>query len=80
MAFNARSGDMLERCADDIARYVSDHGEPWFARFRSPRSLLESADSPLDASARALLAAALAGSPAPENVALSRQLLGLAGA
>ncbi|MFT3917141.1 MAG: hypothetical protein QM704_24560 [Anaeromyxobacteraceae bacterium] len=40
LRFNARSGSTYERCIDDLARFVSELGEPWFARLAAPEALV----------------------------------------
>jgi hypothetical protein len=47
LSFNAKSGLMYERCVDDLLRFVSEIGEPWFKRFSEASVLLNSKDSPL---------------------------------
>lgn len=77
LRFNARSGDMLDRCVEDLVRFVQDHGEPWFREFHDPERLLDHSRSPLREEARDSLLAAIRGEANPENIAASRKLLGL---
>jgi hypothetical protein len=65
------------RCADEIAAYVRTVALPWFDTWSDHRRLLAAPDSPLDADARAALAAALDAGPDPERLALTRRLLGV---
>lgn len=75
-SFNAKSGHMFERCVDDLVRFVTEQGEPWFSAYRDPNRLL-SAESPLQDTGRDLLRSDLAGHPDSEHIAASLKLLGL---
>lgn len=77
LSFNARSGDMLERCIDDLTRFARDEGEPWFTQFRDPRALLDDSLSPLGDEGREALAAAMRGDSDPGRLMASRKLLGI---
>jgi hypothetical protein len=77
LRFNAQTGSTFERCVDDLVRFVTEEGEPWFQRFRDTRELLSSIDSPLGPRERELLTAALAGQGSPESEAASRRILGI---
>jgi hypothetical protein len=77
LRFNAKSGSTYERCITDLVRFVVEQGEPWFTRFRDPRELIEAVDSPLRPEEIDFLAAALSGASQPDNVALSRKILGI---
>jgi hypothetical protein len=70
--------ESVNRCADDLVRFVRDVASPWFERFVDPRALLTIADSPLTEDERTALAEALAGESAETRVAASRVLLGVA--
>lgn len=70
------SDNDVRRCAEAIARYCVEVGEPWWARWRSLATLL-SDRSPVGAEARAALQQALAGNDSPLQVAQSMKLLGL---
>lgn len=76
--FNAKSGSTYERCLDDLLRVVTDVGEPWCEKFRSPESLLQDPESPLQETAKQHLSDALAGLAEPENEASSLKLLAFA--
>lgn len=77
LRFNAKTDSTYERCVDDLERFVVDEGEPWFEEFSDPQRLLSDDASPLRPKRRELLAAAMRGESVPENLALSRKLLGL---
>ena len=77
LRFNAQTGSTFERCVDDLVRFVTEQGEPWFQRFRDTAQLLDAPESPLSAEDRELLRAALAGQSSPANEATSRKLLGI---
>jgi hypothetical protein len=77
--FDYSSGDeSVERCADNLTRFVVDVGIPWFARFVDPTALSAVVDSPLTSDARTALVEALSGRSLDERVAASRALLGVA--
>jgi hypothetical protein len=77
LRFNAESLHSFDRCAQDLARYVREIGEPWFTRFRKPGPLLVDVESPLQDDDKASLRAALVGRASAENLALSKKELGL---
>lgn len=64
-------------CADQIARFVKEVGEPWFHLHRNAKDLAIGDKSPLNEAMRENLAKHLAGIPDPKNLALSRSILGL---
>jgi hypothetical protein len=66
----------ITRCAEEIARYCSEVGEPWFSRSANPKALLADG-SPLSDAARSHLATSLEGNPSAEAIRLSRRLLGV---
>jgi len=65
-------------CADELARFCHNLGEPWFMRFREVSALLSPDASPLSAAAREALSRALIGNVESANVLASRTLLGVA--
>jgi hypothetical protein len=75
-SFNAKSGDMFDRCIDDIFRFVAEQGEPWFSTYSEPSRLLAT-DSPLKETARLLLQSGLAGDADSGHIAASFKLLGI---
>lgn len=75
--FNAQTGSTYDRCIEDLVRFVVEHGEPWFVRFRELDALLTLADSPLRPPEKERLRAAIAGQPDPAAIAQSLKLLGL---
>ncbi|MBE2287654.1 MAG: hypothetical protein IAE77_29625 [Prosthecobacter sp.] len=75
-SFNAKSGHMFERCIEDLFRFVTEQGDPWFAAYREPNRLL-TVDSPLQDTGREHLRSALAGHSDSERIAASLKLLGL---
>jgi hypothetical protein len=77
LRFNAESLDSFDRCVQDLARYVREVGEPWFARFRDVDTLLSDGDSPLQKDAKTCLRAALDGRSSDEAVTLTKKELGL---
>ena len=77
LRFHASTGSTFDRCVQDLARFLSEQGEPWFQQFADARSLLERADSPLGAEAKTLLLEAINGQAKPESVAASLKLLGI---
>lgn len=76
LRFNAESGCTYERCADDLARFVTEQGEPWFQQWGSMDALLRG-DSPMRSTERAFLQAARDGEPDAVRVAASLKLLGI---
>jgi hypothetical protein len=74
LRFNAKSKSMYERCLDDVVRFVSEQGEPWFRLFRDTRNLLERPDSPLTPEE---LAAVPGGQRREDAEAASLKLLGI---
>lgn len=68
---------MYNRCIDDLARFVFEHGEPWFHRFREAEALLTLDDSPFRQPEKELLLAAIHGNPDSDAVARSLKLLGI---
>jgi len=78
LRFNAKSGSMLDRCVDDLVRFVGERGEPWFHRFREPDRLVGLADSPLQADEREALRSALSGLADADRIRHSKSLLGIA--
>lgn len=77
LRFNAKSGDTYERCIDDLARFVSEVGEPWFQKFQSVDSLLQLPDSPLRSPEKQLLIDAIEDRAKPENETNSLKILGI---
>ena len=77
LRFNAATGSTFDRCVQDLVRFLSEQGEPWFEQFADTTCLLERTDSPLAEEARSLLAQAVSGQARPENVAASLKLLGI---
>lgn len=77
LRFNAMSWSMYDRCIEDLFRFATEQGEPWFLRFRSLEDLIVSRESPLSEKAKTLLADSARGNYHPENVARSLKLLGL---
>jgi len=77
LRFNAKTGSTYDRCVDDLARFVVEQGEPWFARFREPEALLTYKDSPLQTPERERLRTATEGNPDAQTVAESLRLLGI---
>lgn len=76
LRFNAETGSTYERCVDDLARFVTEQGEPWFQQWGSVEALLRD-DSPMRPAERAFLQAARAGEADAGRVAASLQLLGI---
>ena len=76
LRFNAESLDSFDRCVQDLARYVREVGEPWFARFRGSDTLLSHGESPLQEDAKTCLRAALDGRSSAEAVTLTKKALG----
>jgi hypothetical protein len=70
--------ETLERCADEIAAYVTTIGEPWFVLWREGSTLMDRADSPLSPEAKASLRQSMDLGPHPERVEQTRRLLGVA--
>lgn len=77
LRFNAKSGDLRQRCIDDLVRFVVDEGEPWFARVADPRALPDATDTTWPPEARDALLGALDGDWSEERAAASRELLGI---
>lgn len=77
LRFNAETGSTYERCIDDLVRFVVEVGEPWFRRFDSVESLLQSPDSPLTPQQREFLRAAHDGQACADRLAASLKVLGI---
>lgn len=77
LRFNAQTGSTYDRCLDDLVRFISVEGEPWFKEFGSAEALLQNPTSPLRAADKQLLAAAVAGNVNATNVAASLKILGI---
>lgn len=67
--------ESVDRCAHNIAEFVSAVAEAWFKSFHDHERLLSSPDSPLTTEARAALERALAGVLEEQYVAKTRELL-----
>lgn len=76
LGFDEAEGS-LDKCAQALIAYVRRVGHPWFHEWETPAALAARADSPLNAEAKEALKAAIAGSAAAEDVARSRELLGI---
>jgi hypothetical protein len=70
------SANSIERCATDMTAWVEVVALPWFASVSSVDSLLGE-HSPLPLQSQVALADALAGRASPDNLRLSRRILGL---
>lgn len=79
LRFNARSGSTFERCMDDLVRFVTEQGEPWFKRFDTIDALLNLRDSPLKDHKKDLLRTAQSGHPDAANLVASLKILGITG-
>jgi hypothetical protein len=77
LRFNAKTGSTYDRCVEDLGRFVSEQGEPWFIRFRSPDALLGFQDSPLRQPEKERLASAVAGNSDANAVAQPLKVLGI---
>ena len=77
LSFNAKSGDMQERCVDDLVRFVKEQGEPWFTDFGTLAALHDRDDSPISADSRGFLHEARTGDADQRNIARSMKLLGI---
>ena len=67
--------ETLDRCASNVAEFISTIAEPWFQSCRNHEALASSPKSPLNAEARAALARALAGQCEEAFVAKTKELL-----
>jgi hypothetical protein len=76
LRFNAETGSTYDRCVDDLARFVVEHGEPWFQKWQSAEALLQP-DSPLREQERDFLRAAQVCQASAERVAASLKILGI---
>ena len=76
MSFNSQTDHMLERCIDDIIRFISDYGLPWFEQHADLKSLTSS-DSPITPDAQACLSASLKGLALPNASLITSKLLGI---
>jgi hypothetical protein len=65
------------RCTEEIARFCSEVGEPWFHLFANPKDLLAT-ELPLIGPSQADFAEAIQGHSNAEATQLSRRLLGVA--
>jgi len=70
--------ETVERCADELAAYVSTIAERWFLGWHEDSALLDRAESPLSADAKAGLREAMEFGPRPERVEQTRRLMGAA--
>jgi hypothetical protein len=77
LRFNASTGSTFDRCVQDLVRFLNEQGEPWFERFAATNSLIDSAESPLTAPAKAQLFDAINGRANSENIAASLKILGI---
>jgi len=77
LRFNARSGSMYDRCQDDLHRFVTEHGEPWFRRLSADGRLDESRLSSLSPEERQFLQAACAREASADEIAASLKALGI---
>jgi hypothetical protein len=73
--FNAETWSTYDRCVDELALFVNEVAEPWFAEWREPQKLMTHSELP--ASTRKLLAEAVAGHANPASVAASLEALGV---
>lgn len=78
LRFNAATGSTYERCLEDVLRFATTRGEPWFSAWREPSALLDGERSPLDGEARAALARSLRGEASSERMALTLKRFGVA--
>ncbi len=77
LRFNASTGSTYERCIDDLARFVTEQGVPWFERFKMADALLDRSDTPLRDAEKQYLRGALSGAARPEALTRSLTLLGI---
>lgn len=70
--------ESIERCADNLLRFVDDVAIPWFERFVTAETLMTASGSPLAEDERAALGEALAGRSSESRVLASKVLLGVA--
>jgi hypothetical protein len=75
LRFNAETWSTYDRCVDELALFVTEFAEPWFAEWGEPRKLI--AHPELRLSTRKLLEEAVAGHANPESVAASLRKLGI---
>jgi hypothetical protein len=68
----------VERCADNLARFVKEVAITWFGRFMDPQALITVDDSPVREDARQALEEALSGRSIETRVATSKAMLGVA--
>lgn len=68
--------ETVERCASEIARYVTDVAEPWFLSWRNASKLLVSPDSPLHRDAKEGLKREIESGLDAERAERTRALLG----
>lgn len=65
-----------ERCSDEFPKFATLVAVPWFETLSTTHAILASS-SPLRPDDQQALRDALAGSASPENIALSKKLLGI---
>jgi hypothetical protein len=73
--FNVVTWSTYDRCVDELALYVTEFAEPWFAEWRDPQKLM--AHPELRLSTKKLLEEAVAGHANPESVAASLKAFGV---
>jgi hypothetical protein len=73
--FNAETWSMYDRCVDELALFVAEFAEPWFAEWREPPKLM--AHPELRQSTRKLLEEAIGGHSNPDSIAASLRALGI---
>jgi hypothetical protein len=73
--FNAETWNTYARCVDELALFMTEVAEPWFAEWREPQDLMGHPELPT--STRKLLAEAVAGHANPESVVASLKALGV---
>jgi hypothetical protein len=71
------SRESVDRCVDNLLRFVNDVATSWFDRFVDPQVLVTAADSPLKDDERKALTEALAGGSVETRVTASRAMLGV---
>jgi hypothetical protein len=67
----------IDFCAEEILRWCSEVGVPWFNRFHDPHALLNDDASPLGQHEKARLRLAIGGNSDPDAVSASLLLFGI---
>jgi hypothetical protein len=69
--------DSITECSNNILGYINIIGIPWFDEFKNDNQLLTNPKSPLNKDQKLALSNVLSGNLNPDNVILSKKVLGI---